>query len=146
MAIDKAIKNLNSNAEQTDKLISILKKGILENITDVRINGNSELMLKNTINVSFAGIDAISLHSALDAKEIYVGTGAACSSSEPEVSHVLKGMNIPPEYAFSAIRFSVGRTTTQCEIEETLKTLIKTVATLRGAESDGSCCCEGCCC
>lgn len=145
-AIDKAEKNLGRDSEQAEKLISSLKASILANINDVRINGNSSNMLKNTLNVSFAGIDAISLHSALDKEGIYVGTGAACSSSTPEISHVLKGMKISPEYAFSAIRFSVGKTTSQCEIEKTLNTLIEVVSRLRGEENDGACCGEGCCC
>lgn len=144
-AIDKAVNNLNNESQKSGLLIDSLKAGIIANIADVRINGCSEDMLKNTLNVSFAGIDAISLHSALDRQGIFVGTGAACSSSTPEISHVLKGMKIPPEYAFSAIRFSVGRNTVQSEIDAALKTLISEVARLRGEENNGSCCGEGCC-
>jgi cysteine desulfurase len=145
-AIKKAVSNLDEYSIKTKKLINRLRQGIIADIPDIRINSTSSEQLPNTLNISFRGVDSISLQSELDEKGIYVGTGAACSSSSPEVSHVLKGMKVPPDAAFSALRFSLGRPTSAKDIDTSLEILIDTVASLRSnTNTDSPCCCDGCC-
>lgn len=143
-AIDKAAANIENYKIHTRQLTALLREGISESIDEIRFNGNETAMLPNTLNVSFTGIDAVSLHSSLDARGICAGTGAACSSATSEVSHVLKWMKISPKYTFSAIRFSLGKQNTQDDIEKTLPILIDTVKELR-CNSGCSGCSNGCC-
>lgn len=124
-AISQATEKQAEYAEQTSQLVSALQKGIVDNIPNVNFNGAESPRIPNTLNVSFADIDAVSLQARLNSQGIFVSTGAACSSGATEVSHVLKWMKLPPKFTFSAIRFSVSRQTTMDEIERTIKILKK---------------------
>jgi cysteine desulfurase len=85
----------------------------------------------NTTNISFEGVEAESLLIALDLEGIAVSTGSACSSGTLEPSHVLKAMNLPTGRAQNAIRFSLGRGTTDEEIDRLLDLLPPIVEKLR---------------
>lgn len=130
-AIEAAANNVSDYAKHTSTLISKLKKGITEQISDYYFNGNSKNMLPNTLNVSFEGIDAVSLQTYLSSKGIFVSTGSACNSANPEVSHVLKWIKTPPRYSFSAIRFSLGENTEEVDIDITIDVLKQAVKKLR---------------
>jgi cysteine desulfurase len=77
----------------------------------------AEPRVPNTSNLSFEGIDAESLLMALDLMGVAVSTGAACAAGAVEPSHVLRAMGLPGRRIEGSIRFSVGRTTTQDEID-----------------------------
>jgi cysteine desulfurase len=79
-------------------------------------NGN-EPRVVNTTNVSFAGCEAEGLLMALDLAGLAVSTGAACDAGAVEPSHVLRAMGLPPERAQSSLRFSVGRGTTEEQVD-----------------------------
>ncbi len=85
----------------------------------------------NTTNISFEGVEAESLLIALDLEGIAVSTGSACSSGTLEPSHVLKAMSLPSGRAQNAIRFSLGRGTTDEEIDHVLGVLPPIVEKLR---------------
>ena len=84
-----------------------------------------------TTNVSFEGVSGEDLLIALDLAGIAVSTGAACAAGSPEPSHVLKAMGFPRERVNSAIRFSLGRDTTEDEIEQTVEAVTTAVERLR---------------
>ncbi len=88
---------------------------------DVVLNGHPTDRLPNTLNVSFPGKLGTEILHALDG--VAASTGSACHSGSIELSPVLKAMRIPPETGMGAIRFSLGRTTTQEEIETVVKRL-----------------------
>ena len=71
----------------------------------------------NTTNVSFQGIEAESLLMALDLMGIAVSTGAACAAGAVEPSHVLRGMGLPMERVQASLRLSLGRGTTEAQVE-----------------------------
>jgi cysteine desulfurase len=71
----------------------------------------------NTSNVSFDGVEAESLLMALDLMGIAVSTGAACAAGAVEPSHVLRGMGLPLERVQASLRFSLGRSTTEADVE-----------------------------
>ncbi len=73
--------------------------------------------MPNTTNISFDGIEAESLLIALDLEGVAVSTGSACSSGTLEPSHVLRAMNLPSPRARNSLRFSLGRATTEAEID-----------------------------
>ena len=115
--------------EHCTKLRDRLLKGILDNIPDVYINGNMEHHVCSNLNVSFAYVEGESLMMAI--KDIAVSSGSACTSASLEPSYVLRALGRDDELAHSSIRFSLGRFTTEEEIDFTIKTLTEQVAKLR---------------
>ncbi len=85
------------------------------------LNGHPEDRLPNTLNVSFVGRVGADILSAMEG--IAASTGSACHDGLVELSPVLKAMGVAPEAGMGAIRFSLGRTTTEEEIGETLQCL-----------------------
>jgi cysteine desulfurase len=108
-----------------------LERAVLERIPTTTINGVQALRVPNTTNISFEGVEAESLLIALDLEGFAVSTGSACSSGTLEPSHVLKAMNLPAGRAQNAIRFSLGRGTTDEEIDRLLDLLPPIVEKLR---------------
>ncbi|MCL5280274.1 MAG: cysteine desulfurase [Planctomycetes bacterium] len=82
----------------------------------VILNGHPDLRLPNTLNVSLRGCIGAELLAALDG--IAASTGSACHEGRQEMSPVLHAMGLPPDIGLGAIRFSLGRTTTQAEMDE----------------------------
>lgn len=108
-----------------------LMNRILSEIPMTRLNGSRQERLPGNINVSFAGIDSATLIAMLEAKDIYVSGGSACSSSDPSPSHVLKAIGLSDEMALSAVRITIGHENTPEEIEETFRQIKNCVHELR---------------
>lgn len=108
-----------------------LMNRILSEIPMTRLNGSRQERLPGNINVSFAGIDSATLIAMLEAKDIYVSGGSACSSSDPSPSHVLKAIGLSNEMALSAVRITIGHENTPEEIEETFRQIKNCVHELR---------------
>ena len=89
----------------------------------VHLNGHPEKKLPNTWNISFEGFDSIAVMEALTG--IAVSPGAACHGSTVNPSHVLVAMGTDPALARGAIRFSLGRETTEAEIDIVVEALKK---------------------
>src|SRR6185436_6335551 len=85
-------------------------------IPGTRRNGEAT-RVPNTTNLSFAGIEAESLLMALDLMGVAVSTGAACAAGAVEPSHVLRGMGLPMDRVQGSLRFSLGRSTTESEVD-----------------------------
>ncbi|MNR46292.1 Cysteine desulfurase [compost metagenome] len=81
-------------------------------------------------NISFLDIDGKRLLKTLN-KFVAVSSGSACSSSSLDTSHVLKAMGVEPETAQSTIRFSIGKYTTEEDINFTIRKVDEIVASLR---------------
>jgi cysteine desulfurase len=90
------------------------------------LNGHPEHRLPNTLNVSFAGTIGAELLAKLDG--VAASTGAACHAGQVELSPVLKAMGVPPKVGMGAIRFSLGRHTTDLEIDIVMQRLADVVA------------------
>ncbi len=95
----------------------------------ITLNGHPTDRLPNTLNVSFAGIDAEQLIHALD--HIAVSSGSACTTASMESSYVLAAMGFDDRRIRSAVRFSLGRFTTKEEIDYTVSRVAECVAHLR---------------
>ena len=87
----------------------------------VVLNGHAMHRLPNTLNVSFVGRVGADILAGLDV--VAASTGAACHADRIELSPVLKAMGVPPEVGMGAIRFSLGRSTTESEIDHILTRL-----------------------
>jgi cysteine desulfurase len=108
-----------------------LQQGILAQVTETGVNGEGAARVPNTTNIHFEGIEGEALEIALDLKGLAVSTGSACSSGAIEPSHVLIAMGLRPDQARSSIRFSLGKQTTESDIDFALALVPGTVARLR---------------
>ena len=115
--------------ERGRRLRDRLLEGILKNIPEVVINGDMEHRACTNLNVSFKYVEGESLMMAV--KDLAVSSGSACTSASLEPSYVLKALGRDDELAHSSIRFSLGRFTTEEEIDFTIETLTREVARLR---------------
>jgi cysteine desulfurase len=105
-----------------------LAKGLME-IEEVYINGDMEHRVPHNLNVSFNYIEGESLIMAI--KDIAVSSGSACTSASLEPSYVLRALGRSDELAHSSIRFTIGRFTTEQEIDFAIRLIKKNVAKLR---------------
>ena len=104
----------------------------LEALGDVQLNGSLEQRLAHNLNVCIGGVDGTRLHQELR-RHLAVSSGSACSQGRP--SHVLAALGRSPQQAAAAIRFSLGRPTTEAEIDQALETVSRTVQQLRRTAS-----------
>jgi cysteine desulfurase len=100
-----------------------LFEGLKQVGLDVRLNGHPEKKLPNTWNISFKGFDSAQVMGALPGAA--VSPGAACHGNLVVPSHVLTAMGTEPEFARGAVRFSLGRETTEMELDEVVAMLKK---------------------
>ena len=107
--------------------ISFIRKE--KNIPEIVINGDMEHRVCSNLNVSFNFIEGESLMMAV--KDLAVSSGSACTSASLEPSYVLKSLGRSDELAHSSIRFTLGRFTTEEEIDFAVKLLTEKVAKLR---------------
>jgi len=108
-----------------------LEAEILAAVPGTAVNGAREPRVPNTTNVSFDRVEAESLLIALDLEGIAVSTGSACSSGTLEPSHVLKAMGFNAHRAQNSIRFSLGASSTDAEIDRVIAVLPRMVEKLR---------------
>jgi len=122
-AAERASATMEESAQSIRKLRDRLHKGIADRMLDVKLNGHPEMRLPNTLNLSFPGLDGASLLERMS--EIAASLGSACHDTSRELSPVLKAMGVGEEYGFGAIRFSLGRFTTEEEIEKAVEIIAR---------------------
>jgi cysteine desulfurase len=98
--------------------------GLRRGCPDVSINGALAERLPNTSNVAFPEIDRRELFLALDLAGVYCSTGSACASGSSEPSPVLRAMGLPDGIVNSSLRFSLGATTTEAEIDGAIERIL----------------------
>jgi len=129
-AIENVIKQ-KGKVKKTLKLRDRLIKEIIKKIPEVLLNGSLSERLPNNINFSFKGAEGEAIVIALDQEGIAVSTGSACSSKSLEPSNVLMSLGLSEQEAHTSLRISLGRYTTESEINKFLKVLTKTITRLR---------------
>jgi cysteine desulfurase len=125
---------MEQEADALRKLRNYFWVEIQKNIPDVRLNGALEPRLPGNLNVSFKSADGESILLSLDLHGIAASAGSACESGSIELTHVIKALNPPLEYAQSAIRFTIGRWTTRAEIDYTISALKEIIERVRKFE------------
>jgi cysteine desulfurase len=120
-----AIQRIAEDTSRISRLRDLLEARLLSIPGAVR-NGSGQ-RVPNTTNLSFDDVEAESLVFALDLLGIAVSTGAACSAGVVEPSHVLRAMGLPLARVKSSIRFSLGRNTTNEDIEQTVEAVADAV-------------------
>jgi|SRR5690242_8075526 len=130
-AAELARNALAQDAARIAALRDTLEQGLVSRVPHARVNAAAAPRTPNTTNITFPGIEGEALIIALDMKGIACSTGAACSSGAVEPSHVLTAIGLPPDAARASIRFSLGRHTTEAEIDYVLESVPAGVAQLR---------------
>ncbi|MDB5296375.1 MAG: cysteine desulfurase NifS, partial [Phycisphaerales bacterium] len=108
-----------------------LERSILSTIDGSAVNGSPEHRLPNTTNVGFPRLEAEAILLLLSEQGVCASAGAACSSGSLEPSHVLRAMAVDEKLAHGAIRFSLGRYTTDAEVDRALAVLPGVIGRLR---------------
>ncbi|HEY7545892.1 MAG TPA: IscS subfamily cysteine desulfurase [Blastocatellia bacterium] len=118
--------------EETERLLSLrekLRKGIMDEVPEVYINGHPTQRVPGNLNVSFAYVEGESLLMGIS--DIAVSSGSACTSASLEPSYVLKALGVGEELAHSSIRFGLGRFNTEEEVDYTIGRVNEAVNRLR---------------
>lgn len=123
---------VNSFTETTIKLRNKLESELLK-IDDTALNGHKELRLPHVTNIAFGYTEGTALLREIN-KKVACSSGSACSSASTDPSHVLKSMGLSNERGRSSVRFSLGRFTTEEEIDRAIEHVTEVLNKLRGME------------
>jgi cysteine desulfurase len=124
---------VEAQAEEMRHLAALrdrLRDGLLGELEEIFLNGDPTRRIPNNLNLSFLYVEGESLMMGI--KDIAVSSGSACTSASLEPSYVLKALGVGDDLAHSSIRFSIGRFTTEEEIDYAIQRVCSTVKKLRG--------------
>lgn len=130
-AAEIAQQQRDAEAIRITALRNRLMEGIFSKIEDTRLNGHPELRLPNNINILVNYVEGEAMLLLLDQEGICVSTGSACSSSDLGPSHVLMALGLSPYEAHGSLRFTLGKWTTEEDIDYVLEVFPAIVARLR---------------
>ena len=122
-ALQLADKHRFSEVKRLSNLRNDLEKFIEKEFPEALINGAKKSRLPNILNFSLPNLDGERAVFALDMRGVLVATGSACAANKNTQSHVLNAINLAPEFIDGSLRISLGKPTTNNEIEETKKNL-----------------------
>ncbi|MEJ2155169.1 MAG: cysteine desulfurase family protein [Desulfobacteraceae bacterium] len=129
-ACEIAGSHLEAHSEHMLALRDRLHNGIISRVASVRLNGHPDHRLPNTVSLSFKGLDANRILDVIG-PQVAASPGAACHSEAVSVSHVLEAMQVPLEWAKGTIRFSVGRMTSEEEVDRAIDVIAEAVRRLK---------------
>jgi cysteine desulfurase len=130
-AMDLSIATCVEEWKREKELKDYLQELIIQNIPDIKVNGNHDQRLANTLNVSIEYIEGEALLFGLSDENLLISSGSACTSGSLEPSHVLLAMGLSHELAHGSLRFSLGKSNTREQIEKTVVILSRVVEKLR---------------
>jgi cysteine desulfurase len=132
-AVEHAVKCQPEYAEQVAALRDSLVSRVTEIVPDAHVHGDREARLPGNAHLGFPGCEGDSLLMLLDARGIECSTGSACSAGVPQPSHVLLAMGCDEEGARHSLRFTLGRTSTEADIDALVEAIGPAVERARGA-------------
>lgn len=135
IATSIASKEIVEEALRLEKMRDGLQKDLTEKISGVHVNGAGAPRLPGTLNVCIEGVEGESLLLMLDEAGIAASSGSACTSGSLEPSHVLVGMGVDKQLALGSLRVSLGRGSTQEDVDTLVDVLPGIVLRLRGVSS-----------
>ncbi len=128
-AAEIAMAEMESEAARLVKFRDQIEREITAKLDSCQVNGHKTKRLPHITNISFGFVEGESLMMAI--KEIACSSGSACTSASLEPSYVLKGLGVGDELAHSSLRISMGKQTTQEQVDYTIERVIKAVLKLR---------------
>jgi cysteine desulfurase len=132
-----ALKSLPTHPEKIRALRDRFEQTLINTVEGVRRNGADEPRLPNTSNLTFTAIEAETALLLFDKEGLCCSAGSACSSGSINPSHVLTAMGVTRDEARASLRFSLGRTTTEADIDRALEIIPRIVGKLRAAQPAG---------
>jgi len=136
-AVELCLEEMPGESQRLGTRRDRLYQGLTAALSGVTLNGPAlglpELRLPGNLNVSFAHVDGEALLMSM--KELALSSGSACSSADPEPSHVLRSLGIAEELTRSSVRFGLGRFNTAEEVDFAVATVSETVTRLRKMSS-----------
>jgi cysteine desulfurase len=131
-AAELAMAEMESEGQRLSALRDRLIAGLREAIPYARLNGPEGMgRLPNNVNMSFVGVEGETLLLDLDLAGIAASTGSACASASLDPSHVLMAMGLSHEEAHGSVRLTLGRTSTEEEVDRVVEALTEIVARRR---------------
>ena len=130
-AAELTASDLAPESERLARLRDRLETGILNRVPDCRANAPGSPRVPNTTNISFDGIEGEAMVIALDLKGFAVSSGAACSSGAVEPSHVLLAIGLTRNQARGSLRFSLGRSNNEEQVDALIDAVAESAAQLR---------------
>lgn len=123
-ACEIASRDLDKNMQHFTHMRDMLHNRLQETLPEgsFLLNGHPELRLPNTLSLAFFRVEANTLLSEISDR-VAASAGAACHADQIDLSHVLEAMQVPIDYAMGTVRFSVGRHTTEAEIDQAVQVL-----------------------
>ena len=137
VAADVAMRKLASEGDRLGALRDRLEAGVLARVPGSERNGAASPRVPNTTNISIERVESESLLIGLDLAGIAVSSGSACSSGTLEPSHVLKAMGLSHGRTLGSIRFSLGASNTEADIDRVIEVLPPLVEKLRSLTTVG---------
>ena len=134
-ALKIAIEEMGSYQTSISYLRNRLESELLSKIEQIEIYGSKAERLPHVSCIGFSSVEAESVLLHLDLKGIAAASGSACTTGEPEPSHVLLAMGISPEIAQGSIRISLGRENTEEDVDYTVNVLEDVISKLRNISS-----------
>jgi cysteine desulfurase len=135
VGFEKALALATHEREETNERLTVYRDMFIQNtrerIPDAILNGHETDRLANNIHFTFPGIEGESLVLLLDTHGVCVSTGSACNAEDLRPSHVLRAIGQSPELIHGSLRLTLGRTTTETELNHALTVLTASVARLR---------------
>ncbi len=131
-----AVEEMESEVSRLCQLRDRLWAKISESVPDVWFNGDPERRLPNNLSLGIEGVDAEQLMARLP--QIAISTGSACHAATREPSPVLKGIGLSETKSFSVVRFGLGRSTTQEEVDHVADAVVEATRALRRSASQKS--------
>jgi cysteine desulfurase len=119
---------LAAETARIEKLRARLWNGVSD-MEEVHLNGSADQHVPGIVNISFAFVEGESLMMAL--RDLAVSSGSACTSASLEPSYVLRALGLNDEMAHSSIRFSIGRYTTEADVDAAVAQVLVAVEKLR---------------
>lgn len=128
IALKNNILQMKKNMDYLNTLTDLFYKELNNSKLDYIINGHLINRLPGNINISFKGKTGEGIMHLLDLKGISISTGSACDSTNQQISHVIKEIRVPSEYAEGTIRISFSKYNTEEEVIKVAKTLINVIS------------------
>ncbi len=129
-----AAEELGTSDKKLAALRDRLWSGLNAKLDGVHLNGHQQHRLGNTLNVSFEGVEGEALLLGLDLAGISCSSGSACASGSLEPSHVLTAMGVSSELAGASVRFSLGRSNTESQLDRAIEEITTVVNRLRSMQ------------
>ena len=128
-AAEVALQDMQKDAERLSKLRDKLELKLTQ-LEETKVNGNTEHRMPHVTNISFKHVEGEGLMMTFN-QNVAVSSGSACTSASLEPSYVLVGMGLGDDLAHSSIRFSLGRFTTEADVDEAIELVAKGVNHMR---------------